>query len=103
MMAFQISDDYRAPQPFTISAAHIDALCMKVKPYSKLGDKGGWDRIGVAPYAGGGASQSWDGSFSTWWDRDLGCAGRVLIKGDNGKVVEKLVQLPGAGIILALP
>jgi aminopeptidase I len=40
---------------------------------------------GVAPYAGGL-------SF-TWWDRDLGIGGRVLVK-EGGKIVRKLVKLP---------
>ncbi len=39
----------------------------------------------MAPYAGG--------LNSTWWDRDLGIAGRVLVKEDSGKIVEKLVDL----------
>ena len=94
IVAFYLPSDYKPTDPFTISASHIDALCLKVKPVSKEPEKGNWERIGVAFYSGGGASQKWDGSFSTWWDRDLGCAGRVLVKGDEGKVVEKLVQLP---------
>jgi aminopeptidase I len=40
---------------------------------------------GVAPYAGGL-------SF-TWWDRDLGIGGRVLVR-EGGKIVTKLVKLP---------
>jgi aminopeptidase I len=77
--------------------SHIDALCMKVKPHSKVDGKEEWERLGVAPYSVGGASQRWDASFSTWWDRDLGCGGRVLVRGDNGKVEQKLIRMPGAG------
>lgn len=29
----------------------------------------------------------------TWWDRDLGIGGRVLVKQPNGKIVTKLVKL----------
>lgn len=77
--------------------SHIDALCMKVKPHSKVAGKEEWERLGVAPYAVGGPDVSWDASFSTWWDRDLGCGGRVLVRGDDGTVQQKLIQFPGAG------
>lgn len=76
--------------------AHIDALCMKVKPHSKVSGKEEWERLGVAPYSVGGSSVSWDASFSTWWDRDLGCGGRVLVRGENGKIEQKLIRMPGA-------
>jgi aminopeptidase I len=52
---------------------------------SKLKTKAGYEQLGVAPYAGG--------LNSTWWDRDLGIGGRVLIK-EGGKIVSKLVHIP---------
>jgi len=93
IIAFAIGEQYSPGNGFAMITSHIDALCMKVKPVSRA-DKDGFDRIAVAPYAGGGASQSFDGSFSTWWDRDLGLGGRVLLKGPDGKIVQKLVNLP---------
>ena len=30
----------------------------------------------------------------TWWDRDLGLAGRVMVAGEGGKIEQKLVRLP---------
>jgi aminopeptidase I len=74
-------------------ASHIDALHLKVKPVSKS-EKGGYERLSGAPYSGGGASQSFDGSFSTWWDRTLGLGGRVLVKGKDGDIIQKIVSLP---------
>ena len=41
-------------------------------------------QLGVAPY--GGALSN------TWWDRDLGIGGRVLVR-ENGKITTKLVKL----------
>lgn len=42
--------------------------------------------MGVAPYAGA--------LNSTWWDRDLGVGGRVLVKDEKtGKITSKLVKL----------
>lgn len=56
-----------------------------MKPRSKLRTKAGYEQLGVAPYAGG--------LNSTWWDRDLGIGGRVLVK-EGGKILSKLVHLP---------
>jgi len=56
-----------------------------VKPVSKLRTKAGYEQLGVAPYAGG--------LNYTWWDRDLGIGGRVLVR-EGGKIVSKLVHLP---------
>jgi len=93
IIAFAIGEQYSPGNGFALIASHIDALCMKLKPVTR-NNKAGFDRIAVAPYAGGGASQSFDGSFATWWDRDLGLGGRVLVKGADGKIIQKLVNLP---------
>lgn len=34
------------------------------------------------------------GGNMTWWDRDLGLAGRVMVAGENGVIEQKLVRLP---------
>jgi aminopeptidase I len=68
-----------------IVAGHIDALTAKVKPVPKLPIKAGYVQLGVAPYAGG--------MNTTWWDRDLGIGGRILVKGKDGKITEELVKL----------
>jgi aminopeptidase I len=59
-------------------------LTARLKPVPTLRTKAGFVQLGVAPYAGG--------LNSTWWDRDLGIGGRVLVK-ENGKIVTKLVKL----------
>jgi len=67
-------------------AGHVDALTAKLKPISNKATKAGYLQLGVAPYAGG--------LNETWWDRDLGIAGRVLIKDSKtGKINTKLVRL----------
>lgn len=45
----------------------------------------GYVQLGVAPY-GGGLS-------NTWWDRDLGIGGRVVVKSPDGKIKTQLVKL----------
>lgn len=66
-------------------AAHIDALTARLKPVSTKPTKAGYVQLGVAPYAGG--------LNSTWWDRDLGIAGRVIVKDSAGKIRTLLVRL----------
>ncbi|KAI2488027.1 Aspartyl aminopeptidase [Pyrenophora tritici-repentis] len=84
LIAFAIGDNYRSGNGAAIVAGHIDALTAKLKPIPKLRTKAGYVQLGVAPYAGA--------LNSTWWDRDLGIGGRVLVK-ENGKIVTKLVRL----------
>lgn len=67
-------------------AGHIDALTAKVKPVSNKKTTAGYVQLGVAPFAGA--------LNSTWWDRDLGVGGRVLVKDAETKsVLTKLVKL----------
>lgn len=66
-------------------AGHIDALTAKLKPISAKPAVEGYVQIGVAPYGGS--------LGSTWWDRDLGIAGRVVVKNPDGKIESKLVNL----------
>ena len=67
-----------------MAAGHIDALTAKLKPISKKPTSAGYVQLGVAPYAGA--------LNSTWWDRDLGIGGRVIVK--TGQSIEsRLVKL----------
>ncbi|KAF9691140.1 hypothetical protein EKO04_010839 [Ascochyta lentis] len=84
LIAFAVGDKYAAGNGAAIVAGHIDALTAKLKPIPKLRNKAGYLQLGVAPYAGA--------LSDTWWDRDLGIGGRVLVK-EHGKIVSKLVKL----------
>jgi aminopeptidase I len=86
LIAFSIGDNYEAGNGVAMLAGHVDALTAKLKPIPKLRTKAGYVQLGVAPYAGG--------LNSTWWDRDLGIGGRVLVKETSGKITTKLVKLP---------
>lgn len=86
LIAFTIGEDYEAGKGVSMIAAHIDALAARLKPISKLPTKAGYVQLGVAPYAGG--------LNTTWFDRDLGIGGRVLVKDrKTGKIETKLVKL----------
>ena len=92
LIAFTIGDGYAAGNGVAMLAGHIDALTAKLKPIPKLRTKAGYVQLGVAPYAGG--------LNSTWWDRDLGIGGKVLVKESSGKIVTKLVQLGWPSMLL---
>lgn len=85
LVAFTIPFRYVPGKGAAIVVGHIDALTAKLKPVSKKPDSHGYVQLGVAPYAGA--------LNSTWWDRDLGVGGRVVIKNSNGRIETKLVKL----------
>lgn len=87
LIAFVVGGKYKAGNGAAIVGGHVDALTAKVKPVSQVPNKAGYLQLGVAPYAGG--------MNSTWWDRDLGIGGRVLVK-QNDKIVSRLVKLDNA-------
>ena len=86
VIAFVVGDKYESGNGASVIASHIDALTTRVKPIPTLPTKAGYLQLGVAPYAGA--------LNSTWWDRDLGIGGRVLVKDSKtGKIETKLVKL----------
>ncbi len=86
LIAFVVGKDYEPGNGASVVASHIDALTTRVKPISTLSTKAGYLQLGIAPYAGA--------LNNTWWDRDLGIGGRVLVKDSKtGKIETKLVKL----------
>ncbi len=86
LIAFVVGEGYKSGNGASVIATHIDALATRLKPIPTLSSKAGYVQLGVAPYAGA--------LNSTWWDRDLGIGGRVLVKDSkNGKIQTKLVKL----------
>lgn len=86
LIAFSIGKGYKPGNGIGIVAGHVDALTARLKPIPTLPTMAGYIQLGVAPY-GGALSDS-------WWDRDLGVGGRVLVKDSKtGKVEKKLVKL----------
>lgn len=86
VIAFVVGEKYKSGNGASVIASHIDALTTRVKPIPTLSTKAGYVQLGVAPYAGA--------LNNTWWDRDLGIGGRVLVKDNKtGKIMTKLVKL----------
>ncbi len=71
-----------APHGFLLSAAHADRPCFKIKENPEL--KGAYIRLAVERYGGM--------LMSTWLDRPLSVAGRVLVQTEQG-VAQKLVNI----------
>ncbi|GAM84021.1 hypothetical protein ANO11243_020120 [Dothideomycetidae sp. 11243] len=87
IIAFVVGEKYESGNGCAVIAGHIDAVTTRLKPISKVPNRAGYTQLGVAPYAGG--------LSNTWWDRDLGIGGRVLVREGN-KIVTKLVKLDRA-------
>ncbi|KAM3083623.1 vacuolar aminopeptidase 1, variant 2 [Clarireedia jacksonii] len=86
LVAFAVGGKYKSGNGIAMAAAHSDSLTARLKPISTKRNKAGYIQLGVAPYAGG--------LNETWWDRDLGIGGRVLVKDEEtGAISQKLVKL----------
>lgn len=86
LVAFQLGDA-PAETGFRIVAAHSDSPCLRVKPTPELQGHGTW-RLGVEVYG--------SAILSTWFDRDLSLAGRIVGKNATGGVVSQFINFERA-------
>ncbi len=80
VMAFRIPGE--SPVGFLLSASHSDRPTFKIKENGEL--KGNYTRLATEKYGGM--------LMSTWLDRPLSIAGRVMVE-EDGRIVSKLVNL----------
>lgn len=83
ILAFQIGtelDNYN----FQIIASHTDSPAFKVKEKAELRTGGKYTRLNTEGYGGM--------ICSTWMDRPLSIAGRVLVRGEDGSIQTRLLD-----------
>lgn len=78
---------------FKIIGCHTDSPVLKLAPVSKVENKFGFQQMNIQTYGGG--------LWRTWFDRDLGLAGRVIVKGEDGKMTSMLWDSKGA--VMSIP
>lgn len=82
IIAFDIPEN--SFRGFLITAAHTDSPTFKIKENSAVAAAGMYTMLNVEKYGGM--------ICSSWMDKPLSAAGRIVIK-ENGKIVSKLVNI----------
>jgi len=83
LIAFMVGKRSPAEAGFRIIGAHTDSPNLRVKPQPSINRKG-YLQLGVEVYGGA--------LLSTWLDRDLSLAGRVVHRTDDGELLTQLVD-----------
>ena len=83
LIAFVLPADKAQRASFRIVGAHTDSPNLRLKPNAEY-VKEGYAQLGVEVYGGV--------LLNSWLDRDLGIAGRVLVR-DGGAITSKLVSI----------
>jgi aspartyl aminopeptidase len=84
LIAFVLPTDAAQRTSFRIIGAHTDSPNLRLKPSSDYTQEG-YAQLGVEVYGGV--------LLNSWLDRDLGIAGRVLVREAGGGVASKLVSI----------
>lgn len=86
LVAFAVGPKYKKGNGFKIIGGHTDSPNLKIKPLSKRLNGAGCVQLGVETYGGG--------LWHTWFDRDLGLSGRVLVKNTSTSMVtQRLIKI----------
>lgn len=81
LFAWVVPDDCPPAAPFRLLGAHTDSPVLKLKPRPDAG-RAGIRQLGVEVYGGA--------LLNSWLDRDLGLAGRVVVRSPDGPQVRLL-------------
>lgn len=88
LMAFTVPEE--GAEAFHITASHCDSPTFKIKENLEIAD-GPYVKLNVEGYGGM--------IMSTWLDRPLSVAGRLLVT-ENGHLAEKLVAIDGTMLVI---
>lgn len=88
LMAFTVPQE--SAEAFHITASHCDSPTFKIKENPEIAD-GPYVKLNVEGYGGM--------IMSTWLDRPLSVAGRLLVT-ENGHLAEKLVAIDGTMLVI---
>lgn len=83
LVAFAVGGRYEPGGGFLVVGAHTDSPCLKLKPRTAR-SREGYLQLAVQTYGGG--------LWHTWFDRDLGLAGRVLVR-RGARLSHELVKI----------
>lgn len=73
--AFHLGNRPMADAGFHVISAHCDSPTFRIKPNAEMGCEGGLVKLNVEVYGGP--------IMSTWFDRPLSLAGRVILRGES--------------------
>jgi aspartyl aminopeptidase len=94
LVAWRVPVDAPAHAPVRLVGAHTDSPCLRVKPRPDVGHLG-WKQLAVEVYGGILAN--------SWLDRDLGVAGRLVLRDTSTvdvSVLEPVARVPQLAIHL---
>lgn len=97
VVAFIVGTDSPATAGFRMIGAHTDSPNLRIKPNADVSTRG-YQQVGVEVYGGT--------LYSTWLDRDLSIAGRVLVRAGHSiearlvDLVRPVARIPNAAIHL---
>ena len=97
IIAFTVGENFDVKKGFKIFGAHTDSPCFRIKPNPEIVTEN-IVRLNTEVYGGP--------ILSTWFDRPLSIAGRVIVKGENSffprtvkiKIDEPLLTIPNLAI-----
>jgi aspartyl aminopeptidase len=84
IIAFRVGSEHPQDSGFRIIGAHTDFPGLRLKP-NAVYSKAGYVQLGVEVYGGP--------IVATWTDRDLGLAGRIILKTGDSSIQVKLVRI----------
>lgn len=84
VFAFTVGDNYAPGNGFNIAAAHTDSPHLRLKAVPTV-TKSKSLMLNTQPYGGG--------LWHTWFDRDLGIAGRVVVRNNSGVLESRLIDI----------